>query len=238
MEAGGLARRGVSEGHARIEDPQELWERAYRERPADEEPAPSAFAREVVALLPSGARVLELGCGLGADAALFARAGHEVVASDIAAAALARLRAQFVREPRLAVACLDLRAPLPFTDAAFDAVYGRLSLHYFDDATTRAVFAEIARVLRPGGVFAFMCKSTADLLHGRGELVEPDMFALAGKVRHFFSEAYTRACLDRRFQVDWLTHGFEPLPGEPSHVVRVLARRAPGRTSPSLRTVV
>ncbi|MDX1910934.1 MAG: class I SAM-dependent methyltransferase, partial [Saprospiraceae bacterium] len=44
---------------------------------------------------------------------------------------------------------------LPFPDASFDAVF---SLHFFmhlDRATTRQVWQEIHRVLRPGGKFVF-----------------------------------------------------------------------------------
>jgi SAM-dependent methyltransferase len=40
---------------------------------------------------------------------------------------------------------------MPFTSAAFDAVVTRLSVHHFDQPAR--VFAEIFRVLRPGGGF-------------------------------------------------------------------------------------
>jgi SAM-dependent methyltransferase len=214
----------VTAAQAVLRGQRDLWERTYRERGA-EQALPSAFARAVARLLPPDSRVLDLGCGLGADAALFARAGHWVLATDFSRVALRSVQARYGEEACLRMAQADMRAPLPLADGRFDAVYARLSLHYFDDATTRAVFAEIARVLRPGGVLAFMCKSTDDPLHGRGEAIEPDMFALHGKVRHFFSEAYARACLHGRFAVKRLWHGFEPLPGEPSRVVCVLARR-------------
>jgi SAM-dependent methyltransferase len=42
-------------------------------------------------------------------------------------------------------------ADLPFSDAAFDAVVTRLSVHHFDQPAR--VFSEIFRVLRPGGGF-------------------------------------------------------------------------------------
>jgi SAM-dependent methyltransferase len=215
----------VTAAAAVLRGQRDLWERTYRERGAAEQALPSGFARDVTGALSAGSHVLELGCGLGADAALFARAGHGVLAADFSRAALRRVRERYGAEPCLRMVQAGMGAPLPFASARFDAVYARLSLHYFEDATTRAVFAEIARVLRPGGVLAFMCKSTDDPLYGRGEPIEADMFALRGKVRHFFSEAYARACLHGRFAVERLWHGFEPLPGEPSRVVCVLARR-------------
>jgi SAM-dependent methyltransferase len=215
----------VTEAEAVLRAQRGLWERAYRERPVEHLPAASAFAREVAPMLPPSSHVLELGCGLGADAALFARMGHWVLATDFSRVALQQVGARYGADACLRIAQTDLRARLPFAGPCFDVAYARLSLHYFDDATTRAIFAEIARVLRPGGVLAFMCKSTDDPFYGRGKPIEVDMFALQGKVRHFFCEAYARSCLEAEFDVERLWHGFEPLPDEPSRVVRVVARR-------------
>jgi SAM-dependent methyltransferase len=72
-------------------------------------------------------------------------------------------------------------------------------LHYYRDAVTRAVFTEIRRVLAPGGLLLFACKSPQDPAWGRGVEIEPDLFDLNGKVRHFFSEAYARSLLTDGF---------------------------------------
>ena len=42
-----------------------------------------------------------------------------------------------------------------FEEAAFDIVYHSYSLGFVPDA--RVVFQQVARVLRPGGVYHFMC---------------------------------------------------------------------------------
>ncbi|HMB70119.1 MAG TPA: hypothetical protein VKU85_12440 [bacterium] len=52
------------------------------ERVALEQATSPAIATFHAAALPRGARVVDLGCGLGADARAFARAGHAVVAVD------------------------------------------------------------------------------------------------------------------------------------------------------------
>ena len=43
---------------------------------------------------------------------------------------------------------------LPFPDASFDIVTTRLAAHHFDDVAL--AFREVARVLRPGGLFIFV----------------------------------------------------------------------------------
>ena len=203
-----------------------VWEHTYTELdPAKAESEPSPLAREVVQLLTPGARLLELGCGAGIDAALFARGGATVTATDFSEAALAHARARFPGVPGLSFRALDMTAPLPFPDAAFDAVYARLSLHYFTDPVTRRVVAEIARVLAPGGPLALMCKSTDDPLYRRGTEIAPHMWELGGKVRHFFSPAYTRELLGNAFVMTRLTYGPESPYGAPSDAVTALATR-------------
>jgi SAM-dependent methyltransferase len=58
----------------------------------------SEFAREVVAGLPEGARVADLGSGSGRDALLFARHGHAVRAYDFARPAVQKVRRQARRQ--------------------------------------------------------------------------------------------------------------------------------------------
>jgi tellurite methyltransferase len=49
---------------------------------------PSRLARDLAALVPSGARVLDLGCGEGRDSVYFASRGYEVTGLDVSAAGL------------------------------------------------------------------------------------------------------------------------------------------------------
>ena len=48
--------------------------------------------------------------------------------------------------------CRRRPGPLPFTDASFDVVFSKDALLHVPDKD--ALFAEIFRVLKPGGVFA------------------------------------------------------------------------------------
>ena len=203
------------------------WDRAYRdEREWADQSVPSLLAREVATRLAASARVLELGCGNGRDSAFFARPGHRVSALDFSEVAIARNRARLVGQDRLTWLVADLAQPLPFVEGRFDLVYARLSLHYFPDATTRRLVAEIGRVLRPGGLLGFLCKSERDPLYGQGDLVEPDMFVFRGHLRHFFREDYARDCLAS----DFVAESIESVADDPdqpgSAFVKAIARKA------------
>jgi SAM-dependent methyltransferase len=72
----------------------ENWEDHHRSRIArGDRPEPSPFAVETAELVPVGSRIVELGCGLGADAHHLASRGHEVVAVDYSRPALAYAQA-------------------------------------------------------------------------------------------------------------------------------------------------
>lgn len=97
--------------------------------------------------------VVDLGCGTGhAAVALAARwPDARVIAVD---AAPGMLEQAARRDPagRCERLCADARA-LPLPDAAVDLVFCNLVLQWCDDLD--AVFAEVARVLRPRGLFTF-----------------------------------------------------------------------------------
>ena len=94
----------------------------------------------------AGTRILELGCGPGRYAALFASLGCDVVAADPASFDTWMLIERHHRVEFLA----GVRAEaLPFADATFDAVACLGALLYFDDPD--AACAEMRRVLRPRG---------------------------------------------------------------------------------------
>ncbi len=182
-----------------VPDQRELWIDAYATTP-DTPARPSAFATACLDRLPANATILELGCGAGADAGAFAGAGHQVTATDFVPGVIDANRARLRHLPGIRFETMRIDGPFPYADATFDAVYAHLTLHYFPHDTTVAVFTEISRVLRTGGYLMFACKSPSDPAWGKGDEIEPDMFAFHGKVRHFFSEDYARQLLAGQFR--------------------------------------
>jgi SAM-dependent methyltransferase len=111
-----------------------------------------AAARAVLGLIPDTAgRLLDIACGTGIVTRRLAaeRPGLRVTGVDLAPA---MVRMADARLPG-AVVRADSRR-LPFRSGTFDAVTSVWLLHLLDEpGDVRAVVAECARVLRPGGVY-------------------------------------------------------------------------------------
>jgi len=105
--------------------------------------------------LRGGERVLDLGCGPGHVALLFAPHVSEVVALDPTEAMLVEAR-RLAGERRIDNVRFELgRAEaVPGPEAAFDRVVSRQSAHHWGDI--RRAVGEIGRVLAPGGRFVLI----------------------------------------------------------------------------------
>jgi SAM-dependent methyltransferase len=172
--------------------------------------------------------ILELGCGTGNDAARLADEGYSVTATDLSGEAIAQAQVKFGSLVTFLVA--DMTQRLPFPDESFDAVMSNVAMHMFPDDVTRAVFAQVGRLVRADGLFVFHVNSLEDRpLRARNlaaRELEPDYVVEAsGQTMHFFSEAYLRELL-----AGWQEVQLASVPihktGEPfKHVWRGIARR-------------
>lgn len=98
----------------------------------------------------SAERGLDVATGAGHTAAALAEAGVDrVIAADAAPAMVATATAT---APTVEGVVCDAER-LPFARDGFDAVTCRIAAHHFPDPA--AFVAEVARVLEPGGIFAF-----------------------------------------------------------------------------------
>ena len=99
-------------------------------------------------------RVADLGTGDGylLDALRRARPGIGGVAVDFSDEMLRRARERFASVPEVTVVEHDLDTSLPAWEP-FDAVVSAFAIHHVTDARKRALYSEVFRVLRPGGVF-------------------------------------------------------------------------------------
>ena len=135
---------------------------------------PADFKARLAFLLghvPTGARVLDVGCGEGRFAAALADAGAQVVAIDVAEEPLRRAR---VRRADLDLRLVEPEGPWPLEDASFDVVWAGETIEHVAD--TAAWLSEVRRVLRPGGTLLLSTPA-----HGPLTLLRPG--ALAARVR-------------------------------------------------------
>jgi SAM-dependent methyltransferase len=170
---------------------------------------PSQFAETAITYFPKTGKVLDLGAGQGQDSRFFASHGYDVLSTDLEATALEQSKAKLPAElkPKVTFQNVDLREELPFKSERFDVVYAHLSLHYFAKDQTMRLFMDIHRVLKPGGVLAFLVNSTTDPEYNTGEKIEDDYFKIDKTAKRYFSVASTREYV-RYFETNLLDdHG-------------------------------
>jgi SAM-dependent methyltransferase len=212
----------------------EFWDQFFRQRreSGDDLDWAGLWTRPFLApLREAGVRtILELGCGTGNDAARLAGEGYSVTAVDVSGEAIGQARARCGPLARFLVA--DMTRPLPFADGSFDAVMSNVALHMFPHEVTRAVFAQVGRLVRADGLFVFHVNSLQDRpLRARSlparELELDYVAEESGQTVRFFFEAYLRELLAGWQQVQLVlvpvTH--RKTGGLFKHVWRGIARR-------------
>jgi len=101
-----------------------------------------------------GRQVLEIGCGNGADGAMFAMQGAHYTGVDLTPEAVDATRRHFAIEGLEGTFRRENAELLSFADASFDVVYSYGVLHH-SPAPERTV-REVHRVLKPGGLALIM----------------------------------------------------------------------------------
>lgn len=129
--------------------------------------------------------VLDLGCGTGNDTLYLTERGFKVIACDYSEIAIDKIK-QGLQE--VETRQIDISQTLPFEDKTFDLIIADLSLHYFDEQTTKKIMQEIKRILRPNGNLLARVNSIADINHGagQGEKLEENFYFVEGYNKRFF----------------------------------------------------
>ncbi|PKN93673.1 MAG: methyltransferase type 11 [Chloroflexi bacterium HGW-Chloroflexi-6] len=137
----------------------------------------SRMVIELAGIKPSD-HVLDVGCGTGNLTLTAKSVARAVVGIDASPEmiAVARKKAQ---QTRLDVTFeVGLIEKIPFPEASFDVVLSRLVIHHLPDDLKRLAFAEILRVLKPGGhllIADFNPPKNPLLNHLTSALVGPEM---------------------------------------------------------------
>ena len=109
------------------------------------------YLRYIHRYAPTGAKILDLGCGTGLISSPLHDAGYQVVACDASQAMLNRASENFGSRS------IELRLGsgfnIPASDGEFDMVISRMFIAHFPDWPR--ILREKARVTRPGGIVFF-----------------------------------------------------------------------------------
>ena len=166
---------------------------------------------ETIASWCAGAsRALDVATGAGHTAGAIAGQGvPSVVATDASPSMVATAECEF---PGVEGVVADAER-LPFAADSFDAVACRIAAHHFPDPA--AFVAEVARVLRPGGTFAFEDNVAP---------ADDDLAAFVNRVEWLRDETHVESYATADW-IDWLTaagfdveetsHLKKPLPFDP-----------------------
>jgi SAM-dependent methyltransferase len=177
-------------------------------------PGAGAVAEAVLARLPDGARILDVGGGPGTNAEAFAAGGARVTVFD--RPEVIGLMQTTLEAAGIETAAGDMNQELP--DGPYDAVYFGNTSHMYGPGENRALFASMRRSLVPGGLLV-----VREFVRGLGEdaaLFAANMLVLTPRGGTYTAEEYERWLLDAGFgAVD-----FEPVAGRSSHLI--FARRA------------
>ncbi len=141
----------------RMSEAESIWNR-YLDFPMIE---------QLLGTLEPGTKLLDLGCGSGVYTRWLRERGCEVCGADFSEGMIEIARREC---PEIAFTVAEVTAT-PYPNDAFDGVISALVLHYLQDLSP--AFAEVARVLRPGGSYVFTIHhpiiEMLDMLSGEGE---------------------------------------------------------------------
>ncbi len=148
----------------------------------------SSIHRRITQLFPAGARVLDVGCGSGADVAFLTKSGFRAEGID---ASRSMLEEAVRHHPELNHSLCNLSCPSGLArieGGRFRGISAQSVLMHLDEAQLKRSFEEFYRLMAPGGVlYISLFDSRDDLdLDGRDQ---------PGRKFYLYPEAHVRGLL-------------------------------------------
>jgi len=161
----------------------EVWAEEWRRTDRTLAPINDALLAQAAPGLPSGARILDLGCGAGTTSFALADAcpGAAITGIDLSEALIAVARERGADRPNLAFEVGDASCWAPADGSAFDAIVSRHGVMFFDDPI--AAFTHLRGIMGPDARLVFSCFRTraenhwAEALRPIVERFAPQMLA-------------------------------------------------------------
>lgn len=119
-----------------------------------------------------GKRVLDIGCGNGRHVVPLAQAGYEVTGIELSDVGVRQAKEALEQAGVVAGIAQGEARSLPFRDESFDWAISIQVFQFNDWAGAEQSFAEVGRVLKPGGYFFLRVKSTSADVPEDNRLIE------------------------------------------------------------------
>jgi len=138
------------------------WEKFYSETPSSNIPwesgKPDEQLMELVAsgVIMKGAKILDVGCGLGTQSVYLSKNGFDVTGIDTSKTAIKKARDLAEISKVKANFIVGDVTDMPFEDGQFDFVYDRGCLHHLKPKERSLYAFEIRRVLSPKGFLSLL----------------------------------------------------------------------------------
>jgi len=175
-----------------------IWEKIFSARAWGKYPGEDVVrfvARNFYKANPrSDIKLLEVGCGGGANIWFMAREGFTVYGVDGSETAIEMCQMRLNEEEpnwRGEVSVTDILA-LPFADNFFDGVLDVEAVYCNDFEQSKLIYAEMVRVLKPSGKFYSRCFAKGTIGDETGELISRNTYRPAvGPMAHTGTTRFT-----------------------------------------------
>lgn len=186
----------------------QFWDNYYRNGQAPEEP--SDFAKWVDHRIVEPTRLLEIGCGIGTDAAFFARSSHRVRALDSSEEAIGIARNGNEK--------VDFGVSNFFDEDScelrYDCIYCRFLFDCVPLDEEQAILRRAFDSLTPGGSLFVQTRSINDMASRRGTVISPTERIQDRYIRFALLPELERRAKDAGFSVSYIAEESFSLPDE------------------------
>ena len=152
-------------------------------------------------------KMLEVGCGPGAEIWYLAREGFQVYGIDGSKTAIAMCRQRLKAEGLGAEIVVGDITDLPYPDEYFQVVVDVAAIQHNPPDSIAQIISEVYRVLKDGGHFFSLARSDRDYLFGCGRKIAENTYtdipsgdASGTGVMHFFTIPELEGILKGRFR--------------------------------------
>lgn len=155
--------------------------------------------------------VLDLGCGSGRHVILLAREGYDTYGIDISQRVIAFAQQWLEREGLKADLKVGSATNLPWGERTFDVVISHGVLDHMRWEDARQATKEVARVLKPQGLFYVSLVSTRESGYGQGQQIDEYLYVVpegseSGTIQRFFEFTHIFELLNDSFEVLDVVH--------------------------------